>query len=143
MGKSDAEHVAGESLIFSDIELLAFLDEQLEPENSAKIEVAVRAQPELHQRLVQLRGQNAAGLHTIGAIWRRERLSCPDRDCLGRYLIGELASAERDYVRFHLEEIGCRVCNANYDDLSQAIAQQRDSQKRRHRIFQTSAGHLR
>lgn len=143
MGKSDAEQSSGDSLLFSDIELLAFLDEQLEPENSAKIESAIRAHPELHQRLVRLRGQNVAGLHTIGSIWRRERLSCPDREWLRRHLVGDLAKEERDYVRFHLEEIGCRVCNANYDDLNQAIAQQRDSQKRRHRIFQTSAGHLR
>lgn len=143
MSNSDADPVAGDCVRFSDIELLAFLDEQLEPASSAKIEMAIRAQPELHQRLVQLRGQNVAGLHTIGAIWRRERLSCPDRELLRRHLVGDLANEERDYVQFHLKEIGCRVCNANYDDLSQAIAQQRDSQKRRHRMFQTSAGHLR
>ncbi|TWT56039.1 hypothetical protein [Allorhodopirellula solitaria] len=127
---------------FSDIELLAFLDEQLGSEDSARIEEAIREYPELHQRLVRLRGQNVAGLHTIGAIWRREHLSCPDRGLLRRYLLNELVGEHRDYIRFHLEEIGCRVCNANYDDLSQAISQEQDARTRRRRMFQTSAGHL-
>ncbi|TWU16783.1 hypothetical protein [Allorhodopirellula heiligendammensis] len=142
MGHGDHEHDS-DSIEFSDIELLAFLDELLAPENSARIEVAIREHPELHQRLVRLRGQNVAGLHTIGAIWRRERLSCPDRELLRRHLLGEIGSEESDYIRFHLNDIGCRVCNANFDDLTQAIAQERDSQHRRHRMFQTSAGHLR
>ncbi len=143
MSRDADHHVKHESPDFSDIELLAFLDEQLAPENSATIEAAIREHPELHERLVRLRGQNVAGLHTIGAIWRRERLSCPDREVLRRQLLGELKREESEYIRFHLEEIGCRVCNANFDDLNQAITQERDALRRRHRIFQTSAGHLR
>lgn len=143
MGHDDAKQTVSDAREFSDIELLAFLEEQLGPEKSARIEEAIREQPELHQRLVRLRGQNVAGLHTIGAIWRRERLSCPDRESLRRHLLGQSPAEEGDYVRFHLEEISCRVCNANYDDLNQAIAHERDSQTRRRRMFQTSAGHLR
>ncbi len=143
MGHDDAKQAESDLREFSDIELLAFLDEQLGPENSARIEEAIRECPELHQRLIQLRGQNVAGLHSIGAIWRRERLSCPDRESLRRHLLGQLKAEEGDYIRFHLDEISCRVCNANYDDLNQAIADERDSQTRRNRMFQTSAGHLR
>ncbi|MBB3206360.1 hypothetical protein FHS27_002169 [Rhodopirellula rubra] len=128
---------------FSDVELLAFLDEQLGAELSATIEAAIRDNETLRARLTQLRGQNLAGLHTIGAIWRQERLSCPDRETLRKFLLGELDREGAEYIRFHLSEIDCRVCNANHDDLNQAMINEQESATRRRRMFQTSAGHLR
>ncbi|SMP39022.1 hypothetical protein SAMN06265222_101236 [Neorhodopirellula lusitana] len=128
---------------FSDAQLVAFLDEELQPELSSKLESALRADPELQQRLTVLRGQNLAGLHSIGAIWRRGRLSCLDRPQLAAFLAGTLPTEEADYARFHLDEIHCRVCNANVDDLKQAAAENNESQDRRDRLFQSSAGHLR
>ncbi|WP_430452157.1 hypothetical protein [Rhodopirellula europaea] len=70
----------------------------------------VREDEKLRQRLIQLRGQDVAGLHTIGAIWRRQRLSCPDRSTLQAYVANQLDAEMADYVLFHLTEIGCRVC---------------------------------
>lgn len=133
---------------FSDAELLAFLDEQLGTQRSVQIETAIRQHHALRERLTRLRGQDLAGLHTIGAIWRRERLSCPDRETLRRFLLGELGGDAADYIRFHLTHIGCRVCTANHDDLTQSIQNAKDddakeSETRRRRMFQTSAGHLR
>ncbi len=139
----DTAQTSPDGNAFTDIELLAFLDEQLGPERSAAIEAAVRQIPDLHQRLIQLRGQNVAGLHTIGAIWRRERLSCPDRETLQRFLRKELDADVSEYIRFHIQEIGCRVCTANYDDLNQVIHIENEAVTRRRRLFQTSAGHLR
>ena len=139
----DTAQTSSEGSEFTDIELLAFLDEQLGPERSAAIESAVRQLPDLHQRLIRLRGQNVAGLHTIGAIWRRERLSCPDRETLRLFLLQELSAEVSEYIRFHLHEIGCRVCMANYDDLNQALHIENEAVSRRRRMFQTSAGHLR
>ncbi|KLU04671.1 hypothetical protein RISK_003293 [Rhodopirellula islandica] len=131
---------------FTDAELVAFLDEQLEPSRSSAIEQAVREDEELRQRLIQLRGQDVAGLHTIGAIWRRQQLSCPDRAVLQAYVANQLEPEMADYVLFHLTEIGCRVCRANFDDLNQQLARGRSTEEaasRRRRMFQTSAGHLR
>lgn len=127
---------------FSDAQLVAFLDEELETSLSAEVEAALRDQPELRDRLTILRGQNLAGLHTIGAIWRRHRLSCPDRDKLTAYLQNRLTAEEADYIDFHLREIHCRVCNANLDDLRHCITDQKDSSVRRRRVFESSAGHL-
>ena len=133
---------------FTDAQLIAFLDEELAPDLSSRLETALRDQPPLRQRLTVLRGQNLAGLHTIGAIWRRQRLSCPDRTELTKFLCGESSSTDADYIRFHLVEIHCRVCNANVDDLKQTIGDQQDSapqdsKARRGRLFESSAGHLR
>jgi len=64
------------------------------------------------QRDVRVRGE-----HTAGAIWRRERVSCPTREQLGGYLLEAGDPELLDYVRFHLEEIGCPYCQANLDDL--------------------------
>ncbi|TWT93099.1 anti-sigma factor family protein [Neorhodopirellula pilleata] len=128
---------------FTDAQLIAFLDEELAPELSSRLEAALREQPALQQRLTILRGQNLAGLHTIGAIWRRQRLSCPDRTQLTKFLSGQLSPSEADYIRFHLGEIHCRVCNANLDDLKQSQSDTHDSRIRRGRLFESSAGHLR
>ena len=49
------------------------------------------------------------------------------------------------YLRFHLEEIGCRVCQANVDDLRRehavALAGQAASTRRR-KYFESSVGLL-
>ena len=46
------------------------------------------------------------GDHSIGAVWRREHLSCPTREQLGSYLLEVLDEEIQDYVRFHLETVG-------------------------------------
>lgn len=147
MGSQPTETRLGEP-DFTDAQLIAFLDEELAPELSSRLETALRDQPPLRERLIVLRGQNLAGLHTIGAIWRRQRLSCPDRTQLTKFLSDELSPTDADYVRFHLVEIHCRVCNANVDDLKQTIGAPQDStphnsRDRRGRLFESSAGHLR
>ena len=127
---------------FSDAELAAFLDEALSAERSAELEIRLREDSSLRDRLVVVRGRETAGLHTLGAIWRRGRLSCPSRETLGEYLLGTLSDEEANYIRFHLEVVGCRYCQANLADLQAAVANQ-ESQPRRQKYFQTSAGYLR
>ncbi|MEM6473342.1 MAG: hypothetical protein AAF802_27540 [Planctomycetota bacterium] len=127
---------------FSDAELAAFLDEALSAERSAELEIQIRENTSLRDRLVAIRGRETAGLHTIGAIWRRGRLSCPSRETLGEYLLETLSDEEAAYIRFHLEVVGCRYCQANLADLQAAVAKQ-DANPRRRKYFQTSAGYLR
>jgi hypothetical protein len=47
-----------------------------------------------------------------------------------------------DYLRFHMEVIGCRYCQANLEDLRE-IQGQPTAQERRKRIFQSSVGRIR
>ena len=128
---------------FTLVELEAFLDEALTPGEMSEIETQLREEPELLQQLQSILGRRDAGVHSVGAIWRRHRISCPSRDLLGSYLLGVLDRDQQDYVRFHLEEVGCRYCSANLEDLQ---ARQRESaeasQVRRRRYFQSSAGYL-
>ncbi len=56
---------------FSDAELAAFLDEALPPARCAQLEHDLRTDAELRNRLIEVRGRETAGLHTLGAIWRR------------------------------------------------------------------------
>jgi hypothetical protein len=81
------------------------------------------------------------GEHSIGAIWRRQRLSCPSRDQLGSYLLQVLDSDLQDYIDFHLQTIACPFCLANLTDL-QALQQEPEPQvrQRRQRIFDSSHG---
>ena len=49
-----------------------------------------------------------------------------------------------DYLRFHVEIVGCRYCQANLADLKDQQAQQREATEVRcRRYFQSSAGYLR
>jgi len=133
----------------SDAALSAYLEEALPIDQLSEIERNLRIDPELQKRLAMVAGREDAGLHSVGVIWRRNRLSCPSRDELGQFLLGVLDPGAADYIRFHLDQIGCRYCTANSEDLrssgffntDQAGAGSDDDARRR-RYFQTSAGHL-
>lgn len=129
---------------FHDSDLEAYLDEALPAEDMAAIEEALRREAPLREQLTRVCGRRDAGLHSLGAIWRLERLSCPTRDQLGAYLLGALTDEMAGYVRFHVEEVGCRYCQANLTDLAELKQQgAAKSTSRRSKYFQSSAGYLR
>jgi hypothetical protein len=128
---------------YTTLELEAYLDEQLSPELMAQVEQALRDDVKLMQELVAINNRREAGVHSIGGVWRRHRLSCPTREQLGSYLLGAMSKDQRDYVKFHLETVGCRYCQAGLEDLR---SQQQEAAEvvsnRRAKYFQTSAGYL-
>ena len=126
-------------------DLEAYLDEGLPTETMAQIERALRDDPSLSRELAAINARRDAGVHSLGEIWRRHRLTCPTRQQLGSFLLEALADEQADYIRFHVEAIGCRYCQANLEDLRQAnVADQAQPEvgNRRRRYFQSSAGHL-
>ena len=128
---------------FTDQQLQAYLDESLESSLMAEVEQQLRSDESLRERLVAVAGAREAGVHGLGEIWRRQRLSCPTREQLGSFLLGAMSSEQQDYIQFHLETIGCRICQANLEDLkSQRLEQESAVKTRRQRYFQTSAGYL-
>ncbi|MBC7817517.1 MAG: hypothetical protein IAG10_11550 [Planctomycetaceae bacterium] len=124
-------------------ELRAYLAEQLPAERMAAIERTLRDSEPLRQQLATLARDSDQGGVTVGEVWRRGRLSCPTRSQLGAYLLGALEDAPREYLEFHLQTVGCRVCNANLADLQQAKAGAPEKQRRRRKYFESSAGYLR
>ncbi len=129
---------------FSNADLEAYLDESLSSARLANVEAALRDEPGLVDRLATLAGQRDAGVHSLGAIWRRQRLTCPSREQLGSYLLGVLDPGHANYLQFHLDEVGCRYCSASVEDLREqhAAAHAQDSESRRSKYFQSSAGYL-
>ena len=126
----------------SDLE--AYLDEALAPEDMARIEQALRTDRALVRRLASIHARRDAGVHTLGEIWRRHRVSCPTREQWGNYLLGALPKGAADYLDFHLAVIGCRWCQASLADLKRQQAESQEAaQTRRRRYFQSSAGYLR
>jgi len=126
---------------FSDAELLAYLDEMLPISHATRLEDEVRKSAQLRQRMSQLAKKRDQGGHTVGEVWRRNRVSCLTRSQLGSYILGTLDAGTADYVEFHLHTIGCRICAANLDDLQQS-QQQAGEPPRRRRFFESSAGLL-
>lgn len=129
---------------FQQSALEAYLDEALPPEQMAEIEDALRTSDALRERLKAASGRRDAGVHTLGGIWRRHRLTCPSRTQLGSYLLGVLPADEADFVKFHLETARCRLCNASAADLEaeQAAADAQETAGRRKKYFESSVGHL-
>ena len=125
-------------------DLDAYLDEALPPEEMARVEQALRGNPDLIGQLAAINARRDAGVHSLGAIWRRHRLSCPTREQLGSYLLGALPPDLYDHLKFHLEMVGCRCCQANLADLEKQQAEAPDlTETRRRKYFQSSAGYLR
>jgi hypothetical protein len=130
---------------FTNSELEAYLDEALPTERMAAVEDALRCNESLQKQLAAINGRRDAGVHSLGEIWRRHRLSCPTREQLGSYLLGVLPKKAADYINFHIENMECRYCTASIEDLkSQQAASESDvTKRRRQKYFQSSVGHLR
>jgi len=94
-----------------------YLHDALPDPEMAAVEKALRDRPELRATLREVLEEEDRGEHTLGAIWRRERVSCPTRDQLGGFLLGAGDPDLLDYIQFHLDLVGCPYCQANLDDL--------------------------
>eukprot|EP00913_Durusdinium_trenchii_P008957 g8423.t1 len=93
---------------FSDHQLVAYLDEMMPIEQMTAFENALRQSEELRNRLSAIARRRDQGLHSVGEIWRQNRLSCPTRNQLGSFLLGTLDQQLADYLEFHIRTIGCR-----------------------------------
>ena len=123
--------------------LRAYIDDALTDSETARVESALRGSEGLRGQLKLVLQERERGDHTIGAIWRRARLTCPSREQLGSYVLQVLEPELQSYLDFHLRTIACPFCLANLGDLQsrqqEATAQ---VQERRKRYFTSSAGHL-
>ena len=121
----------------------AYLDDALDEAEAAQVEQDLRRSDGLRRLLRMVIQERDRGEHSLGAVWRRERLTCPSREQLGSYLLQVLDEAEQGYIDFHVNTVGCPFCGANLADL-QALQQEaaRGTKDRRRRFFQSSAGYL-
>jgi hypothetical protein len=126
--------------LIDDSTLRAYLADTLSAEDQARVEKALRESAELRAQLEDVRqNRGVAGLHTLGAIWRRGRLTCPTRQQLGSALLDALDPALAAYISFHLDVIECPFCQANLADLKAKTAQPTTAtQQRRNRILKSS-----
>jgi hypothetical protein len=119
-----------------------YLADALAPEESARVEKALRDSAELRSRLEEVRQNRSDGqLHSLGAFWRRARLTCPPREQLGSYLLDALDPELASYLTFHLEVVECPFCQANLADLkaqSQTTNAAHASKSRQRRYLQSS-----
>ena len=124
--------------------LRAYLIEAVSEEQSSRVEEALRDSPELRAQLEELREEVGPSEHSIGSIWREQRLTCPNREELGGYLLNALGEEHRSYVEFHLTTVECPICLANLADLDARRTEDPDGvNERRRRIFEAVRGRLR
>lgn len=130
-------------MLWTDRELTAWLDELLPAVRMVQFETQLRTDQALQARVAQLIRHRDQGGNTIGEVWQRGRLSCPTRTEMGGYLLGTLNPDAARYIEFHLQTVGCRVCQANLNDLEEQSTQSDQVPGRRRRFFESSAGLLR
>src|SRR6186997_946447 len=97
----------------------AFIQEALPEAEMAAVEKIARDNPvvqALHRELLDLMD---AGEHSVGGVWRRNRLTCPNREQLGSYHLGSGDADWWQYIEFHIKTVGCELCLANLEDLRQ------------------------
>ena len=82
----------------SDLE--AYVDEALPADQMARVELALRKNPELVRRMSTIHARRDAGVHSLGEIWRRHRLSCPSREQLGSYLLDLMVRLDNLYFQY-------------------------------------------
>lgn len=126
--------------------LVGYLEEALPLDAMTHVEERLRNSSQWREALVSLRDELDFGEHSLATIWRRQRLTCPTRELLGAFLLDGLVPDEAEYVRFHLEIVGCRWCEANLEDVRSSsikgTEQKEPSAGRRRRFFESSVGYL-
>jgi hypothetical protein len=131
------------STTIDDETLRGYLADSLTAEESARVEKALRDSSELRARLEDVReNRGDLGLHSLGAIWRRGRLTCPSRQQLGSYLLDVLDPELASYLKFHLDVIECPFCQANLADLQSKTSQSSAATKNRYNRILRSSQHL-
>jgi hypothetical protein len=127
------------SAAIDDATLRDYLADSLPPGELARVERALRDSAELRARLEDVRqNRGDSQLHTLGAIWRRGRLTCPRRQQLGSFLLDALDPELASYITFHLDVIECPFCQANLADLKSKTAQPSAASQRHNRILRSS-----
>ena len=120
-----------------------YLNDALPDAELAAVEKAVRESAALQEVARTVREGADRGEHSVGAVWRRERLSCPPREQIGGFLLQAHDPDLLDYIEFHLKIVGCPYCQANLEDLAKRQADAEEPiKKRRQRILKSSAGVL-
>ena len=123
--------------------LEAYLDEACPRRKWRGSSTPCATNPEYIDELASINARRNAGMHTLGEIWRRHRLSCPSRRAVGQLSARRPARRRGRPRAFHVETIGCRLCRASLTGLGNREKEApQEVETRRRKYFQSSAGYL-
>lgn len=130
--------------IYTDAELEAFLDESLDHERASEIENAAREDQELLKRLAMINRRRDAGVHSLGAIWRRFQIGVPSKEEMGQYLLGVLDDEHSSYIDYRLNTLKCPYTRSLKTELESSMQSNDPKSERKlfDSIYQSSAGLL-
>ncbi len=128
---------------FSDAELDCYIEETLDAERASELELLLREDAALLQRLAEINSRRSSGRHTLGGIWRQNQIGVPSSDEMGSFLLGVLDDQHADYIQFRIDVLKCPFTIALKTDLENQQSESADaSVKRRAKIFESSVGLL-
>ena len=128
---------------FSDAELDCYIEETLDAGRASELELQLRTDESLLQRLADINSRRGSGRHTLGGIWRQNQIGVPSPDEMGSFLLGVLDDQHADYIQFRLDVLKCPFTIALKTDLENQQTESEDtSVKRRAKIYESSVGLL-
>ena len=80
-------------------------------------------------------------LPSLRLTWENLRPSCPKRTTLGKYVLEILPADWSEFVRFHVDRLGCNYCRANLEELKKEAVSGADSRSSQ-QLFQSTIGFL-
>lgn len=128
---------------FSDADLESYLDETLHPDLAAELEQSLKEDDEMLDRLSHINGRRDAGIHTLGEIWRRNQVAVPTREQISEYVNGTASNEFAEYIDFRINILKCRYTIAHTNDLESEVKESEQTDSRRKKYFDSSAGLLR
>jgi RNA polymerase sigma factor (sigma-70 family) len=103
--------------------------------------LAAALTPDQGSALQQMRWEDVEAADSVlTRVWEALRPTCPKRSTIGRFILGTLDSPWREYVDFHVHQLGCRFCQANMEDVRRES--QAQAEPLRQRTFQSTVGFL-
>ena len=73
-------------------------------------------------------------------LWQEQRFTCPKRSTIGSWRLGSLDEQWSEYVKFHINQLGCNICLANLEDLDNELNKKTEYDTVCQRIFESSIG---
>ncbi len=84
---------------------------------------------------------DSTATNLLTTVWEAMRPSCPKRTTLGKYTLRILPDDWNDFVKYHVETLGCTFCNANLVEL-ETTSISSDFEIQRDRLFSSTIGFL-
>ncbi len=82
------------------------------------------------------------GEDLLTRVWEDMRLSCPKHSTIGKFFLGSLDDAWDEYLKFHIDEMGCHYCKASLEDIKEGTQKAQENIRAHDKIMRSTIGFM-